>query len=191
MYSLRSCSDCACVSLHCWVHEAISTCALLTYNVRHFIFRYKKQTLMVISKMNSFEGLHHRLNQSCCFFFPYFKGYKFIKLDSPSCYICREYRCTLNQRLTFLSFMPVNWIEFAQHHRKPWEQRLNYIPSAFKAALLCHMNWTEHRNQYILRLVLNSQTQPRCTQFYACVFEMKQLGREIVPSKCVCNVWEI
>lgn len=111
--------------------------------------------------MKSFEGLLHHLNHSF-FYMIYFKGYIYKNWNlSPVQYICTV--CTLNQRLTFLSFLPVNWIEFAQHHRKVWEQRLNYIPNAFKAAAAVSHELNTGTSIYILRLVLYSQTMPRCT----------------------------
>lgn len=106
------------------------------------------------------------------------------------------YRCTQcapwTQRLTFLSVQllgKLNWIRAASYW-KPWEQRLNYILNAFKAVAAAAAAAMSHQ----LRMVLNSQTMSRCQgvryYVYMCVrsFEMKQLGREIVPSKYVCVV---
>lgn len=129
-----------------------------------------------------FEGLFHHLNHSFFFFFNILRG-TFIKIGIS---LQVQYICTLSQRLTFLSFLPVNWIEFAQHHRKAWEQRLNYIPNAVKAAVAA-VSHELNTGTSILRLVLihRPYIYTKVYTHYVRSFQMKQLGREIAPSKCV------
>lgn len=83
----------------------------------------------------------------------------------------------------------VNWIEFAQHRRKAWEQRLNYIPKCIQSCFDCCVTWTEHTGTSILRLVLYSQTISRCAQ-YACAFSSNETIRERNRPIELC-VWEI